>query len=922
MEGPSRQAAATVAPAPTPSQACAALAPAGGWRCFSTAGSDPYAEVEWVRRDAVIHGEGGQVVFEQLGVEAPSSWSEIATRIVASKYFRGAPGAPERETSVRQLVSRVVDTLGEWGRRDGYFASREEAGAFCGELAWLLLRQRAAFNSPVWFNVGIEARPQCSACFINSVDDTMDSILGLARTEGMLFKYGSGSGSNLSSLRGSMEPLSTGGTASGPLSFMRGLDAFAGAIKSGGRTRRAAKMVLLDVDHPDVVDFIRSKQVEEGKARALVAAGYEAGFAVAGGAYDSVGFQNANHSLRLSDAFMAAVDADGEWTTRAVLGGAPVATYRARDLLRWMAEAAWECGDPGVQLSTTIDGWHTCPASGPIRASNPCSEFLFLDDSACNLASLNLLSFWRPESGFDCAGFAHAAAVLLTAQEILVDRGSYPTAAIEETSRRFRPLGLGFANLGALLMAAGVPYDSPQGRGLAAAVTALLTGAAYAQSSRMAAARGAFAGFADNRQPLLSVLARHRRAAEALDGGEDGCEIAAAARAAWAEAAALAEAHGARNAQVTVLAPTGTIAFMMDCDTTGVEPDLALVKHKQLVGGGSLRIVNRTVPAALDRLGYPPESREAILEWVEEHGTVEGAPDLDEAHLPVFDCAFRTPQGTRSIHHRGHLAMLAALQPFISGAISKTINVPAETTVEEIESIYRQAWTMGIKAVAVYRDGCKSSQPLTSGGKRRPEPTVGAAPSPVRRRLPDERRAITHKFSIDQYEGYVTVGLFDDGQPGEIFLVMAKEGSTISGLMDAFATAISIALQHGVPLQALVDKFTHTRFEPSGFTRNPAIPIAKSITDYIFRWLASKFLDADGQRAAGVLVRDDAAGGDPGDSEAGRAAAADPAAAAAANGGGALFHQDAPSCHACGSLMVRNGSCYRCLNCGATSGCS
>ena len=713
-------------PAPEPGEA-----PTGIERRFTLAGEDPAAALEWVRRDAVIRDGAGGEVFRQDGVEVPAGWSETATRVVSSKYLRGTLGSPGREGSVRELVRRVVGTIARWAREDRYLAGEADAATFAAELAFLVLDQRASFNSPVWFNVGVEARPQCSACFINGVEDSLESILALARTEAMLFKFGSGSGCNLSSLRASSEPLSNGGTASGPLSFMRGLDAFAGAIKSGGRTRRAARMVVLDIGHPDVEAFIGAKAIEERKARALVAAGYDPSFDVAGGAYESVDFQNANHSVRLTDAFLDAVVADGEWVTRRVADGAPAASYRARRLLRSIAEAAWVCGDPGIQLDDTIQRWHTCPSAGRIRASNPCSEFLFVDDSACNLASLNLLRFWDPRQRFDAEGFAHACALLVTAQDALVDRASYPTARIAEVSRRYRPLGLGFANLGALLMAAGRPYDSAEGRALAAAVTALMTGAAYRQSARLAAARGAFTGYADDAGAMAAVLAAHRAAAAAIDGATLPPGLHAAALAAWDEALALGAVHGFRNAQVTCLAPTGTIAFMMDCDTTGVEPELALLKEKRLVGGGSLRIVNRTVPLALESLGYDAQATARIVAWLKEHGSVEGAPGVAAEHLPVFDAALPAVPGGRRIAPRGHLLMLAALQPLISGAISKTINVPHDTTVEAIEAIFLDAWRLGLKAVTVYRDGCKQSQPVQAGvGRGRDE--EGRGPSPPR----------------------------------------------------------------------------------------------------------------------------------------------------------------------------------------------
>ncbi|HLX09555.1 MAG TPA: vitamin B12-dependent ribonucleotide reductase [Thermoanaerobaculia bacterium] len=944
----------------------------------------PYDAVDWEVRDALITNEKGEIVFEQRGVEVPKSWSQTATNVVVSKYFRGQLGSPQREHSVRQLIGRVVDTIAGWGRAGGYFATPEDGDTFHAELTHIMLNQYACFNSPVWFNVGIEDKPQCSACFINAVEDTMQSILTLAKTEGMLFKYGSGTGSNLSKLRSSRELLAGGGTASGPVSFMKGFDAFAGVIKSGGKTRRAAKMVMLDVDHPDIVDFIRCKEVEERKAWALIEAGFSGGFNVVGGAYDSIAYQNANHSVRVSDEFMRAVLADGEWTTTARTTGAPMGTYRARDLMRMIAESTWACGDPGVQYDTTINEWHTCAGTGRINASNPCSEYMFLDDTACNLASINLMRFYEPESGFDVASFRHTCEVVISAQEMLVDFASYPTPRIDENSHRFRPLGLGYANLGALLMARGLPYDSEVGRDYAAGITALMSGSAYAQSARMAAALGPFADFAVNAEPMLDVMRKHRDAIKRIDPAHAPLDLLQAAKRAWDEVVELGELYGLRNSQISVLAPTGTIAFMMDCDTTGVEPDIALVKYKKLVGGGMIKIVNNTVPRALKRLGYDREQVREIVEFIDEHDTIEEAPHLKPEHLPVFDCAFKPAQGSRSIHYTGHLRMLAAVQPFVSGAISKTINMPEDSTPDEILQAYLEGWQLGLKAVAIYRDGCKRSQPLStrkdtasaaapatppaavSGlAQAAPAPmpaAVAAAPAPaplqerraVRRKLPDERRAITHKFSINEHEGYITVGLYEDGQPGEIFLVMAKEGSTISGLMDSLATSISIALQYGVPLQTLVDKFSHTRFEPSGFTKNPEIPIAKSITDYIFRWLASKFLSREGKEAAGVILREPAPGAQSPSPEAGGytplqttmplagggrlephgqalpmpAPVPAPAQASATVSPFTqvrpvfLYQQDAPTCHECGAIMVRNGSCYKCVNCGSTSGCS
>src|SRR4051794_13110961 len=826
-------------------------------RFFTRPGVDVYDTCEWEMRSAVITNERGDIVFEQKDVEMPKFWSQMATNVVVSKYFRGHLGTADRETSARQLIGRVVRTMTEWGREGGYFDSEADGDTFRDELTHILLYQIAAFNSPVWFNVGIEPRPQCSACFINSVQDTMDSILGLAKTEGMLFKYGSGTGSNLSNIRSSKELLAGGGTASGPVSFMRGYDSFAGVIKSGGKTRRAAKMVILNADHPDIVDFIESKEKEEKKAWALIDAGYEGAFNAPGGAYDSVQFQNANHSVRVTDDFMRAYEKDADWHTRAVTDANRVMeTYKARDMMRRMAESAWICGDPGMQFDTTVNDWHPCPNTARINASNPCSEYMFLDDSACNLASLNLMRFYNENTGFDVEAYRAALRIVITAQEIVVDYASYPTPAIEKNSHAFRPLGIGYANLGALLMARGLPYDSEEGRDFAAAVTSILSGESYAQSARVSEKIGPFAGYADNQEPFLRVIDKHRRAAYRINTRPLPADLADAASKVWDEAYSLGQQHGYRNAQISVLAPTGTIAFMMDCDTTGVEPDIALVKYKKLVGGGMLKIVNNTVPTALKRLGYDAKQVNEIVQYIDENDTIEGAPHLLEQHLPVFDCAFKPANGTRSIHYMGHLKMMGAVQPFISGAISKTINMPNSATLEEIEQAYYEAWKLGLKAVAVYRDGCKRSQPLSTAKDKTGLEQLGVAPAAVRRKLPDERESITHKFSIGGHEGYITVGKYEDGAPGEIFITMAKEGSTISGLMDSFATMTSLALQHGVPLQLLVDKFTHTRFEPSGFTKNPEIPMAKSIMDYIFKWLAIKFLPRDEQAAAGVILRD------------------------------------------------------------------
>lgn len=891
-------------------------------RYFTQAAVNPYDGADWEIRTATIHNEKGQVVFEQPNVEIPKSWSHMATNVVVSKYFRGPLGSPQRERSVRQLVGRVVDTITGWGRADGYFATDEDAQVFADELAHILLHQKASFNSPVWFNCGIEKKPQCSACFILSVEDTMESILDWYRKEGIIFKGGSGSGVNLSKIRSAKEQLAGGGTASGPVSFMKAADASAGVIKSGGKTRRAAKMVVLDVDHPDVVEFIRCKVEEEKKAWALIEAGYDS--SLDGPAYGSVFFQNANNSVRVTDEFMQAVLEDREWKTRYVRTGEVCETYKARDLLKMIAEAAYTCGDPGMQFDTTINDWHTCPNSGRISASNPCSEYMHLDDSACNLASLNLLKFLRDDGVFDVDAFRHGVDIMILAQDILVDNSSYPTAEIAANAHAFRELGLGYANLGALLMSLGLPYDSDAGRGFAAAVTALMSGEGYLESARMAAAVGPFAGFERNRQPMLRVLSKHRSHAFKISPSHVPLDLLTAAREVWDLVCAEAEQLGVRNSQISVLAPTGTIAFMMDCDTTGVEPDIALIKYKKLVGGGFLKMVNNTVPRALKRLGYDQKQIQEIYDYINEHETIEGAPHLKDTDLSVFDCAFKPAAGRRSIHHLGHLKMMGAVQPFISGAISKTINMPSDVTVEGIMEAYVEAWKHGVKAVAIYRDGSKRTQPLnTSRAESQPAKAAPQESRPFRRKLADERRSITHKFDIAGHEGYITAGMYEDGQPGEIFITMSKEGSTISGLMDSFATAISMALQYGVPLKVLVDKFSHMRFEPSGFTKNPDIPMAKSIMDYIFRWLATKFLDGEAQREVGI-VRPEA-------DEGANAKKAAPLAPQSPRGGApvatissitSLYQQDAPPCPDCGAIMIRSGACYKCMNCGAVSGCS
>ena len=1000
------------APATTPSKKSTGLS---FRRFFTKTGVSPYDEIEWDLRLAQITDAKGNVIFEQKDVEVPKDWSLTATNIVASKYLHGKIGTPERETGVRALVTRVAETIRNWGLAQGYFKTPEDGATFHDELSHILLRQYAAFNSPVWFNVGCDrlepnsdarnwhwnpqtqqvefgvtgySKPQCSACFINSVKDSLDSILTLAKTEGMLFKWGSGTGSNLSPLRSSTEGLSGGGTASGPLSFMKGFDAFAGVIKSGGKTRRAAKMVILNVDHPDIIDFVECKQKEEAKAHALVAQGYD-GSHPDSDAYSSIFFQNANNSVRVTDDFMYAVVRDTDFSTKKVQDGTVMTTYKAKELLRKISEATWHCGDPGMQYDTTTNRWHTSKNTDRINASNPCSEYMFLDDSACNLSSLNLLKF-APNGTFDVEAYRHAVDVLITAQEILVDNAGYPTEMIMRNSHDYRPLGLGYANLGALLMAAGLPYDSDAGRDYAACVTAIMCGEAYLQSSRIAeqcapltpatdtvATRlgitmtrvgtdhvgtdafvrpaseasspaqtmpgGACPGYYINREPFLDVIRMHRASVNNINKSNVPTALYEASKASWDEALAHGEKHGYRNSQVTVLAPTGTIGFMMDCDTTGVEPDLALVKYKKLVGGGMIKIVNNTVPTALFKLGYDHDQANAIVSYIDATGTIEGAPHVKDDHLAVFDCSFKPAKGTRSIAPMGHLKMMAAAQPFISGAISKTVNLPENASVEDIMEAYLQAWKLGLKAVAVYRDGCKKSQPLSAAGTKtanssKDDPRPGASPAhepedmnapprAVRHKLQEERASITHKFNIGGHEGYITVGLYPNGEPGELFITMAKEGSTVSGLMDSFALAVSISLQHGVPLKLFCEKFAHTRFEPSGWTSNPDIGFAKSIMDYIFRWLQLRFTGQQqllfenlrpkssaqlSEEAASAPRRPETGTREPG---AGSVHAADALA-------GLIDLGDAPTCSFCGSIMTRNGSCYRCGSCGSTSGCS
>ncbi|HMK35385.1 MAG TPA: vitamin B12-dependent ribonucleotide reductase [Desulfomonilaceae bacterium] len=877
-------------------------------RFFTFEGRDPLEMVEWGKRSAVIRSEKGELIFEQTGVEAPIFWSDMALNVVVSRYFRGRPGSPEREKSVKHLLHRVVDTITGWGVEQGYFAAEADAAVFHDELMYLLLHQKASFNSPVWFNVGIEASPQCSACFIISVQDTMDSILEWYRQEGLIFKGGSGSGVNVSRLRSCKEPLSGGGTASGPISFMKAADASAGVIKSGGKTRRAAKMVVLNIDHPDVLRFVRSKAEEEKKAQALINAGYDGSFD--GEAYSSVAFQNANHSVRVTDEFMEADKSGGKWHTRFVVSGEVADTYDASALMREIAVSAHACGDPGIQFDSTINRWHTCPETAPIRASNPCSEYMHVDDSACNLASLKLTAFMDGDL-FRTDAFRHAVDVMITAQDILVDKAGYPTAAIAKNSSDLRALGLGYADLGALIMSLGIPYDSDDARAWASTITAILTGEAYLQSSRIAAVRGAFREFPKNRDAMLKVMRAHRSGLRQIPHTSVPEDMFTEARRIWDSAVEMGEQHGYGNCQATVIAPTGTVAFMMDCDTTGIEPELALVKYKKLSGGGQLKIVNRTVERALEKLGYPPVVVQNILAEIEETGTIEGIKEVAAEHIPVFDCAFRPIHGERSISPKGHVKMMAAVQPFISGAISKTVNLPNNAGVADIEEIFRLAWRSGLKSIAVYRDGCKGIQPLGLSATERGRPQ-----QPIRRRLPVDCKTVRHKFEFAGQKGYIHTGFYDDGTVGEIFIRMAKEGSTISGLMDTIATLTSIALQYGVPLEALVNKFSHVRFEPSGFSSNPEIPIAKSLVDYIFRYLGIRFLTKTQQEAAGLLSSEKSHGTEP-------PVVPPPQTATPADRQHAFNPQsDAPPCPDCGAIMVRYGSCYECLNCGSTTGCS
>ncbi len=911
-------------------------------RHFTTPGIDPYDEVDWeVRTSRLVDHRDGSVAFQQDDVEVPADWSLNATNILAQKYFRGPLDGPDRESSLRQVADRVVGTIADWGRRDGYFADGDEAEAFAAELRYLIVTQRAALNSPVWFNIGVPGVPQqASACFILSVEDQMSSILNWYVEEGTIFKGGSGAGVNLSVIRSSREALRGGGQASGPVSFMRGADASAGTIKSGGKTRRAAKMVILDVDHPDVQEFVWCKAREERKVRVLAEAGFDVGFD--GADSHSIMYQNANNSVRVTDEFMRAVEADADWDLTAVTDGSVVETVRARDLFRQMSQAAWECADPGLQFDTTINRWHTASNTGRITASNPCAEYVHLDDSACNLASLNLLKFLDASDddtdaigGFDIDGFRHAIEVVFTAQEILVGNADYPTEAIGQTTRAFRQLGLGYANLGALLMALGLPYDSDDGRAVAAALTSLMTGHAYRTSARLADRMGAFEGFEHNREPMLGVLNMHREAVELLDA-EVAPAVVAAGRTAWFEACALAQRVGVRNSQATVLAPTGTIGLLMDCDTTGIEPDLSLVKHKRLVGGGTMSIVNRTVPRALRRLGYDDEAVGAILAWVDEHQTVVGCPDLRAGHMAVF----ATSMGDNPIHYTGHIRMMGAIQPFLSGAISKTCNMPETASVDDVEELYLESWRLGLKAVAIYRDNCKVAQPLSAGNGSGAEPAAAVADvaaalaEPVRRKLPRSRRSLTLEFRVADCKGFVTIGEYDDGHPGEIFVRVSKQGSTLAGIMDAFAISLSHGLQYGVPLRAFVDAFTGMRFEPAGMTDDPDLRIATSLIDYLFRRLAVEYLSVEERAELNILTTSERTQPTlPGVEESvtetrqGSDLPADPptlpsVAQFAAQLALAPAGADAPLCMQCGVAMQRAGSCYVCTDCGATSGCS
>jgi ribonucleoside-diphosphate reductase alpha chain len=888
-------------------------------RYFTIPGRDPFEEVEWELRDAFIPGKD-KPVFDQKNVEFPKFWSQTATNIVAQKYFRGKMGSPERESSVKQMIGRVVDTIGGWGRAGGYFATDEEADTFEAELKAILVNQYASFNSPVWFNVGFEEQPQCSACFILSIDDSMESILDWIRREGIIFRGGSGSGVNLSRLRSSKEQLSKGGYASGPVSFMRGADASAGTIKSGGKTRRAAKMVVLDVDHPDVEEFIWCKAHEEEKARVLEAAGYD--MSLDSPDWASIQYQNANNSVRVTDAFMEAATAGEEWDLIARTDGAVVETIDARSLLRQIAEAAWKCADPGVQYDTTINNWHTLPNTSRINASNPCSEYMSIDDSACNLASLNLMKFRREDGELDVEAFQHAVDVVFLAQEIAVGYSSYPTPEIRANAKAYRQLGLGYANLGALLMARGLPYDSDEGRAYAAAITSLMTGRAYRKSAEIAARMGPFAGYRPNAAAMIGVMAQHRAAVGNIDTAHSvPDDLLSACRKAWDGVLDLGEVHGYRNAQATVLAPTGTISFMMDCDTTGVEPDFSLVKSKKLVGGGEITIVNKTVPMALDKLGYAPSEVEEVVAYIDERNTIIGAPYVKAEHYPVFDCAI----GDRAIHYSGHVKMMGAVQPFISGAISKTVNMPEEATVDDVAQLIADAWRLGVKAIAIYRDNCKVAQPLSGKADGTLVPAIPPTPLTHRRRLPEDRTEVGRKFRVGDYEGYIHVGLYEDGTPGDIFVDIAKDGTTMAGLMNSLMIAVSMGLQYGVPPEVYVSKLSHMRFEPSGLTNDADIRTAKSIVDYIFRWFGKKFLTVEQQEEVGILSPEVKARlAQRYVSDTGAEISDSVEAVVTTPGQTALFNswEDAVECAKCGGRMIRTGSCYTCRDCGTNTGCS
>jgi len=933
-------------------------------RHFTSAGQHPYDSVSWDRRDARISNwKDGSVAFEQKDVEIPSTWSLNATNIVAQKYFRGTMGTPERESSLRQVIDRVADTIATWGIEGGYFVDNEEAEAFRDELKFILVTQRAAFNSPVWFNIGVKGVPQqASACFILAVEDTMAGILNWYREEGTIFKGGSGSGINLSNIRSSYEHLQGGGTASGPVSFMRGADASAGTIKSGGKTRRAAKMVILNVDHPDLEEFIWCKAKEENKARVLRDAGFD--MDLDGADAFSVQYQNANNSVRITDEFMHAVKEDRDWDLRAVVDGRPVRTLRARDLWRQIATASWECADPGLQFDTTINKWHTSAASGRINGSNPCSEYMHIDNSACNLSSINLLQYLSSDDVFDVDAYKHTIEVMFTAQEILVGRADYPTEAIGVNSLKFRQLGLGYANLGALLMALGLAYDSLEGRAWAASLTSLMTGHAYATSARTASRMGPHAGFAENEKYMLNVLRMHRDADREIDNVNIvQPDLVLAASQAWDSAVRDGEEYGVRNAQATVLAPTGTIGLMMDCDTTGIEPDLGLVKFKKLVGGGNMVIVNQTVPRALKNLGYEGPVVDRIISYIDTNKTIVGSPDIKAEHLEVFACSM----GDNTIHYEGHVRMMGAVQPFLSGAISKTVNMPAEATIEEIEELHMLSWELGLKAVAVYRDNCKVGQPLSTAKKDDDSTDSGAGAAtavverviervvaqPVRQKLPRSRRGRTIEFRVADCKGFATIGEYEDGRPGELFLTVSKQGSTLSGIMDAFAKSISYGLQYGVPLRAFVEAFTNMRFEPAGMTDDPDIRIASSIMDYLFRRLGLEYLTYDERVELGIFSRDErlqptlpgvdetvvetnsgnemvqdpktipSAGELAAQMSAGLAPLAPSTDHSPAQGiPRVITHSDAPMCMQCGVQMQRAGSCHACPSCGSTSGCS